>query len=357
MTGRVVLVETSELLPGLLPYPAWEALAAADVVYARDPDRHPSAPYLAAAGLELRRLEGARLDLRRLDLGHVTDPADQRLAAALVDLAGAHGSVTFLLGPEDDALARALAVAAPARDVEIEVVFCAPLPRGVELLRLVAVEQRLRDPERGCPWDLEQDHRSLLGYLLEETYELAEAIEDGVDEAIAEELGDLLLQVVFHAQIATDRGAFTIDDVARGIADKLVRRHPHVFGDVEVADAEEVIRNWHALKEAERGAEGPFAGVPRTLPALAWAAALLRRAARAGLPAPEPAPRLRAAADALLEAPSADTLAGLLLAAVAVAVDHDLDAEQVLRGAARRLYEAGGDPDTLATAWTELWGA
>ena len=144
-----------------------------------------------------------------------------------------------------------------------------------------------------CPWDARQTHLSLAPYLLEETYEALEALEDGDPAALREELGDVLLQVLFHARIAaerTDGTGFTIDDVADGIAGKLRRRHPHVFGDVSVSGANEVKRNWDAIKAAERAAASGspgsvLDGVPFGQPALALAAALLRRASRAGVPA------------------------------------------------------------------------
>ena len=116
----------------------------------------------------------------------------------------------------------------------------------------VAIVQALRTPGTGCPWDLEQDHHTLRPYLLEETYEVLDAIDRDNDAALQEELGDLLLQVVLHSQLAADRGAFTIADVIAGIAAKMVRRHPHVFGSVKVSGSAEVVRNWEAIKAAEK---------------------------------------------------------------------------------------------------------
>lgn len=116
----------------------------------------------------------------------------------------------------------------------------------------VSVIQKLRTPETGCPWDLEQDHLTLRPYLLEEANEVVEAIQGGVDEALCEELGDLLLQVVLHAQVAADRNAFSITEVVRSITAKMIRRHPHVFGSVRVQDADEVRRNWERIKAEER---------------------------------------------------------------------------------------------------------
>jgi len=161
---------------------------------------------------------------------------------------------------------------------------------GAALLRLVEVMDTLRV---NCPWDAKQTHESLAPYLLEECYEALEALEDGDRAALRDELGDVLLQVVFHARVAaerTDGTGFTIDDVANGIVEKLVRRHPHVFGDVKVSGAEDVKRNWDAIKAAERGGlEGALpaalGSVPFGQPALSLAAQLQRRAERAGVPA------------------------------------------------------------------------
>jgi len=137
---------------------------------------------------------------------------------------------------------------------------------------LVAILHRLRSPG-GCPWDAEQTHETLRPYLVEETYEVLEALEDRDDAELRDELGDLLLQVVFHAELAAERRAFTIDDVVHAIAAKLIRRHPHVFGDVTVESSSDVERNWAAIKKAERAARGNAAssaidGVPRALPGL-----------------------------------------------------------------------------------------
>ena len=150
--------------------------------------------------------------------------------------------------------------------------------------RLVAVMARLRSQE-GCPWDQEQTHQSLRPYLLEEAYEVLEAIDAEDDEELCSELGDVLLQVVFHAQVATERDSFTIDDVCAAIVDKLVRRHPHVFGDVDVDDAEQVVVNWERIKRSERNGAEPGStldGVPRHLPALLRAQRIQDKASRVG---------------------------------------------------------------------------
>ena len=156
---------------------------------------------------------------------------------------------------------------------------------------LVEVIKALRTPETGCPWDLEQTHQTLRPYLVEEAHEVLDAIDRGDDRALQEELGDLLLQVVLHAQLADDRGAFAITEVVRGITEKLVRRHPHVFGSERVSGAAEVLRNWEQIKAAERQARGApapggaLARVPESLPALLRAQRLGEKAAKAHLDA------------------------------------------------------------------------
>jgi len=149
--------------------------------------------------------------------------------------------------------------------------------------QIMTIMRRLRGP-RGCPWDAEQSHESLKRYLLEEAYEVIEAIDTGSDELLKEELGDLLLQPVFHAAIAEERGAFTMDDVLATLADKLIRRHPHVFGDQEIKDSEAQIANWEKIKKAEKGEErrSALAGIPPDLPALMKAQKITEKAARVG---------------------------------------------------------------------------
>lgn len=226
-------------------------------------------------------------------------------------------------------------------------------PGGPEdrLRELAAVMSRLR---RECPWDAKQTHESLAPHLLEESYEALEALESGDPDALREELGDVLLQVMFHAEIAserTDGTGYTIDDVAGGIADKLTRRHPHVFGDVSVSGADEVKQNWDAIKAAERVAKGRgpgsvLDGVPFGQPALALAAQLQRRAERAGVPAElgdltgadrlsEPE-RLKSApeASAKHDAPVSE-IGAQLFALVARARAAGRDPELELRAAAR----------------------
>jgi XTP/dITP diphosphohydrolase len=206
---------------------------------------------------------------------------------------------------------------------------------GARLLELVAVMGRLRSE---CPWDAEQTHESLAPHLLEESYEALDALESGDPEDVREELGDVLLQVVFHAEVAserTDGTGYTIDDVADGIAAKLIRRHPHVFSDVSVSGPDEVKLNWDAIKAAERQAKGGgpgsvLDGVPFGQPALALAAQLQRRAERAGVP-PDLADL--AAGEDTDGAPS--ELGAELFALVARARAAGLDPELELRAAAR----------------------
>lgn len=195
---------------------------------------------------------------------------------------------------------------------------------------------RLRSPG-GCPWDARQTHRSLVEYLVEEAYETVEAIEDDDDQGLREELGDLLLQVVFHARIAQDESpdGWDIDDVAQGIVDKLIRRHPHVFADVNAETAEQVEANWHALKAQEKGRESVTDGIPEQLPALLRAAKVHSRSASLGDAIPE-IPQSEAARAALAGVASEDELGDLLLAMTAQARDHGWDTEGALRQAVRR---------------------
>jgi MazG family protein len=152
----------------------------------------------------------------------------------------------------------------------------------------VEVIKALRTPGTGCPWDLEQTHQSLRPYLVEEAHEVLDAVDRGDDRLLQEELGDLLLQVVLHAQLADDRGAFAITEVVRGIREKMVRRHPHVFGSVQVSGSAEVAHNWEQIKAAEQQAKGDassaakLARVPESLPALLRAQRLGEKAAKAG---------------------------------------------------------------------------
>lgn len=212
---------------------------------------------------------------------------------------------------------------------------------GARLLDLVAVMDTLRSPG-GCPWDARQTHESLVEYLIEESYESVEAIEAGDRAGMREELGDLLLQVVFHSRIAQDdtEDPWNIDDVADGITRKLIARHPHVF-DKAVDDAtagksvEEVEADWHALKVKEKNRESVTDGIPANLPALLRASKVLGRSTRLDTPAPELAARANAD-EIMARIDSSEQFGDLLLALVAVSRERGWDAEGALRDATRR---------------------
>jgi MazG family protein len=199
--------------------------------------------------------------------------------------------------------------------------------------RLLEIMARLRDPRGGCPWDLEQDFASIAPYTIEEAYEVDDAIRRGDFAALRDELGDLLLQVVFHAQMAREAGRFDFADVVRGICDKLVRRHPHVFGDAVVETAQAQTDAWERQKSAERAAKGEHSamdGVPLALPALLRARKLVSRAARAGLEhGAQPA-------DGAL---TSQRIGEMLFSAAALAERAGIDPEQALRDA-NAAYEA-----------------
>ena len=217
---------------------------------------------------------------------------------------------------------------------------------GERLLDLVRVMARLRGPD-GCPWDHEQTHRSLARHLLEETHEVLEAIDADDRDLLREELGDVLLQVAFHAQMAADSGTFDVDDVADGIVAKLVHRHPHVFGEVEVSGADEVLVNWERIKAEEKGEHQPLEDdIPATLPALARAAKVQRRAAGWGFEWRSVEGALGALREEVAEleshtdAESAEEEIGdVLFATVAVARKLGVDAESALRRTIRGFAE------------------
>ena len=209
-------------------------------------------------------------------------------------------------------------------------------------VRLADVMRALRDPHSGCPWDLAQDFATIVPYTIEEAYEVADAIQRGDMTELKGELGDLLLQVVYHAQIAAEAGHFTLADVTAGIADKMIRRHPHVFGDAVVASADAQTEAWEDQKAHERAAEvgaGALAGVALGLPALMRAQKLQRRAARVGFDWPDAAgPRAKIDEELTeIAAASDDERAGeigdLLFAVVNYARHLGIDAEEALRKA------------------------
>jgi MazG family protein len=306
----IVLATSPRVAPGLLSWPAWEALQSASDVLA--PPGHPVLPALDEAGIAYRV---------------AADPPPDP-----------DGVVVWLLAPGDDG-----PVPPDARLVHGS----SDLP-GAHFIDLVATMDRLRVE---CPWDARQTHASLAPHLLEESYEAVEALESGDPRALREELGDVLMQPVFHARIAAERGdgtGYTIDDVADGIAAKLVRRHPHVFGDVTVSGADEVKANWDEIKRKEKadlaersgvpavGDAAPSAvdGVPFGQPALALAAQLQRRAARAGVP--EELARLDQDPAPGASGQAGDDIGRELFRLVAKARELGLDPETELRVAASR---------------------
>ncbi len=219
---------------------------------------------------------------------------------------------------------------------------------GEHLLDLVAVMDRLRSPG-GCPWDARQTHESLVEYLVEEAYETVEAIEESDREGLREELGDLLLQVVFHARIAAEDPAdpWTIDDVADGIVEKLIARHPHVFGEATAESAEQVEANWHAQKAREKGRESVTDGIPSALPALVHAGKVLSRSAALE----DRLPRLEsrdAAESVMADVADERSFGDLLVALVAIGRERGFDAESAARVASRRRIAAIREVEGLA---------
>jgi XTP/dITP diphosphohydrolase len=210
-------------------------------------------------------------------------------------------------------------------------------PLGSHFPELVRVMAELRAPA-GCPWDAEQTHRSLARHLLEEAHEALAAIDSDDLDSLKDELGDVLLQVVFHSEIAQEEGAFDVDDVTDALIAKLVRRHPHVFGDVEVSGADEVLANWEKLKASEGERAHVEEGIPETLPALARAAKVQRRAEASGSAPLDPSEaaeiaraRLAEGRDATNQEDAEQAIGDLLFATVTLARSSGVDAESALR--------------------------
>jgi XTP/dITP diphosphohydrolase len=339
----VLLVTAPTVRAGLLSWRAWQILAGAARVLAPSAE-HPLLPALDEAGIAWEVLPGDQ-ELRPGADG--TAVTARRLTQGVAGEAGTvlDGTVVWL-SPADPpgrpageipgplALADELGGPGGPAGTAVEVVYGSSSLPGGELLTLVSVMDTLR---RNCPWDARQTHESLAPYLLEESYEALDALESGDRAALREELGDVLLQVMFHARVAAERSdgtGFTVEDVADGIVTKLVRRHPHVFGSVTVAGADDVTRNWDAIKAAERAERATgdrpasaLDGVPPGQPALALAAQLQGRAERAGLP-----PDL-----AVPGGPDGGSRLGAeLFELVAEARRAGLDPELELRAAARR---------------------
>jgi len=246
-----------------------------------------------------------------------------------------------------------------------------PKPAGFPLARLLAVMAQLRHPSRGCPWDLDQDFHTIAPHTIEEAYEVVEAIETGDLDALKDELGDLLFQVVFYAQLAKERGLYDFDAIADAIADKMIRRHPNVFAGRKVADAKAQTEAWEDGKARERAAASALDGVARTLPALSRAAKLQKRAARIGFDWPKPEPVLEKIGEEVGElakamkrgrrAPIAEEMGDLLFSCVNLARKLDLDPETVLRQANRKferrfrqVEQSGADtPESMEEAWEQ----
>nr|WP_243745201.1 nucleoside triphosphate pyrophosphohydrolase [Streptomyces hainanensis] len=307
----VLLTTTHRVAPGLLSWPAWQELRDADLVLCRDAG-HPQLPYLKDAGVTVETRDPRATELVAACAGDrsvvVLSAADgePRLTEELAALAGS-GRVTAL---------PALELLPGSYD----------LP-GARLLDLVQVMDRVRAE---CPWSATQTSAGLARYGVEEVYELVEAIESGDAAEIREELGDVLLQVIFHARIAEENPEepFDIDDVAAGIVAKLVRRHPHVFGDAHAETPEDVKALWFAAKAEEKRRESVTDGVPLSQPGLALATKLTARARHAGLPLPGPA-------EPAAPAGRADDYGYRLLVLAAEAEAAGVDPETALRGAAR----------------------
>jgi XTP/dITP diphosphohydrolase len=333
--ARLVLLVTSpRVAAGLLSADAWAALTAGPV-FSRDADSPALAP-MSAAGVAVQSVEPSLL---------IADTADLVVAAARRE-----GVATWWVGPDGDQdIARALAERCEGGlekvRIDLEVLHGSWDVPGSRLLDVVATMDRLRSPG-GCPWDADQNHRSLAPYLLEEAYEAFQAIEDEDSDGLREELGDVLLQIAFHARLAEELPEderWSIDDVAGGLVEKLIRRHPHVFDGLEVDGAEEVNANWESIKAAERGDASPLANVPLAAPALTLAATLQRKAARDDLASVDAA-GLPEAVDAFADAPSVASAGELLWLLVAAMRAADLDPEAVLRARSREFRDSAGHP-------------
>ncbi|MEU4151495.1 nucleoside triphosphate pyrophosphohydrolase [Streptomyces sp. NPDC026659] len=306
--GRIVLLTTSHrVAPGLLSWPAWQALHAADAVLCAD-GAHPQVPYLREAGIA------------------VSEAAPT--AGELVDAcAGGRTVVVVATGEGEPALTDGLARLAGSgrtRMPDLELLPASYDLPGARLLDLVQVMDRIRAE---CPWSSRQTHEGLAKYGIEEAYELVEAIEAGDREELREELGDVLLQVVFHSRIAAEDpdAPFDIDDVAGGIVTKLIHRHPHVFGDETAETPEDVKKHWLRTKAEEKRRTSVTEGVPLGQPGLALAAKLASRARTAHLDVP---------------LPQGDGIGYELLALAARAESEGVDPETALRAAARVYRDA-----------------
>ena len=215
---------------------------------------------------------------------------------------------------------------------------------GPSFARLVDVMARLRAPG-GCPWDAEQTHQSLAVHLLEEAYETLDAIDSGSMPDLEEELGDLLLQVVFHAEIAGESGRFEVGDVVDGLVQKLIDRHPHVFGEVKVRGSADVVANWETLKKAQKGRTTLAEGLPKGLPALVYAHKVLRRVSGVGHQYDASPERLAELAASAGHQPDEDSIGELLLHVVALAGEAGIDPEGALRRRSNALMADAEPPN------------
>ncbi|MGO0574847.1 MazG family protein [Ornithinimicrobium panacihumi] len=333
--GLSLLLSSPRVAPGLLSAAAWDALRQADAVLAADPAA-PQAAAIEAAGIPVTSPPPEAL------------ASPQSLAAHLLEQVGTDRSVVWVGSPDGDpGLAEALAVTLPEDDPPaLELLVGSWDTPGSRLLDAVAVMDRLRSPG-GCPWDARQTHASLTPYLIEEAHEAAEVLEqlDGPDadrDAAADELGDVLLQVLFHARVAADHDEdpFDIDDVAATLVAKLVRRHPHVFADVTAETPEAVEANWDQIKAAERersGASrtGVLDGIPAGMPPLARAVKVASRLRRAG--------HAEWARDWLSAREDGGDPGALLLSLALDLRDGDLDPSAALRHTLRSLEQDAAD--------------
>ncbi|MFJ9585470.1 nucleoside triphosphate pyrophosphohydrolase [Streptomyces acidicola] len=307
-TGRIVLLTTSHrVAPGLLSWPAWQALRGADRVLCAD-GTHPQLPYLQEAGIAVEE----------------ATPSAQELVDAC---AGGHTLVVVATGEGEPHLTDGLARLAGSGRVampELELLPASYDLPGARLLDLVQVMDRIRAE---CPWSSQQTHKGLAKYGIEEAYELVEAIEEGDRDELREELGDVLLQVVFHSRIAEEDPdtPFSIDDVAAGIVTKLIHRHPHVFGDETATTPEEVKEHWLRTKAVEKQRTSVTEGIPLHQPGLALAAKLASRVRMAGLQVP---------------LPRTEGIGYELLALAVRAETEGVDPEAALRAAARAYRDA-----------------
>ncbi|MEW1721116.1 nucleoside triphosphate pyrophosphohydrolase [Streptomyces sp. NPDC093109] len=314
--GRIVLLTASHrVAPGLLSWPAWQTLHAADRVLCADA-AHPQLPYLREAGITVEHAAPAASEL-------VEACAGGRTVVVLPTAGESAGTGDIPSGALTDGLA-ALAGSGRVRMPELELLPGSYDLPGARLLDLVQVMDRIRVE---CPWSSVRTHRELAKYAIEESYELVEAIEDGSRDELREELGDVLLQVVFHARIAEEEpeAPFSIDDVAGTIVEKLIHRHPHVFGDETAETPEDVKAHWLRKKADEKQRASVTDGVPLGQPGLALAAKLASRVRTAGL---EVAP------------PGGEGIGYELLALAVRAEAAGADPETALRAAARTYRDA-----------------